>query len=205
MPVTLSPTELTELICTRISHDLIGNIGAVSNAVELLEDDEQCAQEIKPILETSARTLASRLKFFRMAFGLNNVCPKTIDEIRKVAVDYLGTLGGRTTKIAIELEIAVPDLYKIVLPAIMMLSDVFVRSGTISVMQNKDGMTFEAVSDAPLSLPKLAALSKALEGVMSEENPSQTAPALYLVQFLADKNVKLSFSYETDRAVLIIA
>lgn len=28
--------KLSELICTRISHDLIGNIGAVANAAELL-------------------------------------------------------------------------------------------------------------------------------------------------------------------------
>ena len=31
----LSETELAEFICTRISHDVIGNVGAVSNAVEI--------------------------------------------------------------------------------------------------------------------------------------------------------------------------
>ena len=36
----LSETELAELICTRISHDVIGNVGAVSNAVELLEEGD---------------------------------------------------------------------------------------------------------------------------------------------------------------------
>ena len=32
--------NISELICTRISHDLIGNIGAFANAVELLEDED---------------------------------------------------------------------------------------------------------------------------------------------------------------------
>lgn len=36
----ISSSALSEIICTRISHDLIGNIGAVSNAVELLEDGD---------------------------------------------------------------------------------------------------------------------------------------------------------------------
>ena len=35
----LSQTELSELICTRLSHDLIGSIGAVASALELMEED----------------------------------------------------------------------------------------------------------------------------------------------------------------------
>ena len=35
----LSETELAELICTRISHDVIGNVGAVSNACLLYTSD----------------------------------------------------------------------------------------------------------------------------------------------------------------------
>ena len=36
----IAATKLSQIICTRISHDLIGNIGAVSNAVELLEEGD---------------------------------------------------------------------------------------------------------------------------------------------------------------------
>ena len=62
-----------ELICTRLSHDIVGNIGAVANAVELLEEgDMDFIDDIKSILGVSSKNLASRLKFFRMAFGLNN-------------------------------------------------------------------------------------------------------------------------------------
>ena len=47
--------QLSELICTRISHDLIGNIGAVGNAVELLEDgDMDFLDDIKSILQISS-------------------------------------------------------------------------------------------------------------------------------------------------------
>ena len=60
---------VSELICTRISHDIIGNIGAVSNASELLEEgDIEFLDDIKSILKTSAFNLSSRMKFFRMAF-----------------------------------------------------------------------------------------------------------------------------------------
>ena len=38
MPDDLHPCDFAELVCTRFSHDLIGNIGAVDNAVEILDD-----------------------------------------------------------------------------------------------------------------------------------------------------------------------
>ena len=40
MENTLSVSEISDLVCTRISHDLIGKIGAVSYAVELLEEGD---------------------------------------------------------------------------------------------------------------------------------------------------------------------
>ena len=45
-------TKLAEVISTRISHDLIGNIGAIGNAVELLEEgDMDFLSDIKNILK----------------------------------------------------------------------------------------------------------------------------------------------------------
>ena len=49
----LSQTELSELICTRLSHDLIGSIGAVASALELMEEDGGTPDEdTKKILHT---------------------------------------------------------------------------------------------------------------------------------------------------------
>lgn len=65
MENTLSVSEISELVCTRISHDLIGNIGAVSNAVELLEEgDMDFMDDIRSILKVSSGVLTARLKFF---------------------------------------------------------------------------------------------------------------------------------------------
>lgn len=86
--------NISELICTRISHDLIGNIGAFANAVELLEDeDDDFIDEIKNTLKTSSEVLTARLKFFRMAFGLTNANLENIETVKKVTEDYLQTLN----------------------------------------------------------------------------------------------------------------
>lgn len=200
----LSSTELTEMICTRLSHDLIGNIGAVANAVELLEDDPDCVPEIKPILETSAQTLTARLKFFRLAFGLDNACPREINEVKNITKKYLATIGNRQSPIQLDFRAVTTGLYKIILPAVMVLGDVFIRGGALKVVERPDGISFEANSDAALSESKLRTYLEVLKGNLPEENPSQTAPLLYLQSRLAGKNVQINLSFDQHRATLNI-
>ena len=53
---------ISEIVATRLSHDLIGNIGAVANAVELLnEGDEDDREGIGNILSFGSKVLRRRL------------------------------------------------------------------------------------------------------------------------------------------------
>ena len=97
-------TEIAEIISTRISHDLIGNIGAVGNAVELLEEgDMDFLDDIKSILKISSGVLNSRMKFFRMAFGLSNANLEDSLVVEKTIRDYLSTLGNKNFPIELDL------------------------------------------------------------------------------------------------------
>ena len=88
-------TKLAEVISTRISHDLIGNIGAIGNAVELLEEgDMDFLSDIKNILKISSSVLSNRLKFFRMAFGLENSNIEDAIQVEKVSQAYIKTIGS---------------------------------------------------------------------------------------------------------------
>ncbi len=62
--------DLTALIGSRICHDLISPIGAISNGLELLMmDGAQSGPEMVLISESVANANA-RIRFFRVAFGL---------------------------------------------------------------------------------------------------------------------------------------
>ena len=130
--------EIAELVCTRISHDLAGGIGTVSNALELWEDDPEDVLSIKPLLESSAQILAARMKFFRMAFGLKNAAPKKTDDLNVVIEDYLATIGNAKMPITMESNVQNVSYYKIMMLSIMALADVFVRGGKIKAVENVD-------------------------------------------------------------------
>ncbi len=197
--------ELSELICTRISHDLIGNIGAVANAVELMDEDPEAIDDAKPILSISSKVLTARLKFFRLAFGLNNTGVKTIAEITAPAEEYIATVGSRTAPIKLNFNISTPALYKIVMLGIMVMSDVFIRGGELSISETVNGLTFTADSQSALSAGKLAVMQKVLNAEMPAENPAQSAPLIYMMRLLNDTPVKITVSYTEKQAVLQIA
>ncbi len=196
--------QISELICTRISHDLIGNIGAVANAVELLDDDPESVSDVKPILEISSKVLSSRLKFFRLAFGLNNAIVKNVEELNLIATDYLQTLGNRSFPIQLNLQIKTPQLYKITLLSIMILSDVFIKGGTITATEKDNGIEFTANSENPLSVSKLNTLQSCLEGHISDENPAQNAPLIYMQDILTRSNISIKLSFTDYQASLQI-
>lgn len=197
--------ELSELICTRISHDLIGNIGAVANAVELMDEDPEAIDDAKSILSISSKVLTARLKFFRLVFGLNNTGVKTIAEITAPAEEYIATVGSRTSPIKLNFNISTPALYKIVMLGIMVMSDVFIRGGELSISETVNGLTFTADSQSALSAGKLAVMQKVLNAEMPAENPAQSAPLIYMMRLLNDTPVKITVSYTEKQAVLQIA
>ncbi|MBR6409238.1 MAG: hypothetical protein IKS23_03240 [Alphaproteobacteria bacterium] len=200
----ISPTLITELVCTRISHDLIGNIGAISNAMELWDDDPSDLGDLKPLLEGSSKTLSARLKFFRLAFGLKNAAPKELSELNSIIDAYLASIGNPQMPIKMKSGVANVSLYKIVMLAVMGLSDVFVRGGQIIVDETDEGLSFEAVSDFELSASKLENINKAIKGVLPDDNPALLAPIVYLSSLINEVGVKLILEYQTKRAVLSV-
>lgn len=93
MPDTL---DLVALLGSRICHDLISPIGAISNGVELLMmDGGKMGPEIALIAESVANANA-RIRFFRVAFGIAGENQRIgRPEVQSILADL--TRGGRLT------------------------------------------------------------------------------------------------------------
>lgn len=66
-----SQTDLAALLCSRLCHDMLSPVGALSNGLELLADEQDPEMRAKcvELMEQSAKTSTDKLKFFRLAFG----------------------------------------------------------------------------------------------------------------------------------------
>ena len=125
--------SLSQLIFTRISHDLSGAIGAVYNGTELLKDDPDFVGEAADLIQSSAKDLMARTRFFRQTFGL----PKDVDDTTK---DYL-----KTFSLPFELNGVCTDNLQRVL--IMMLTDYFYKGATFEVAHHKLTATGKELKD----------------------------------------------------------
>ena len=91
--------RLTELLCSRLCHDLISPLGAITNGVELIaEGDKGALDDAIGLIGASARQGASRLAYFRLALGAGGTEAGTaFGTIRKAIDDHF---AERKLKIA---------------------------------------------------------------------------------------------------------
>ena len=188
-------TEVTELVCTRISHDLIGNIGVVSNAVELLEEgDMEFMDDIRSILKVSSGVLTARLKFFRMAFGMSNTNLEKLDLVEKTTVDYLRTLGNINYPINLNMRLANWQLSRMSMLAIMILADIFIKGGSIEVREETGRLVIMATGDN-LSSEKMGIITDIVNEKLIERT-AQYAPVFYLMELLSKFKLRLNIIKE---------
>lgn len=87
------------LLCSRLCHDLISPVGAFTNGLEILgdENDPEMRQQVIELLELSASQTSNRLQFFRLAFGAAGGFGETVamDAARDAAMAYFS--GGKVT------------------------------------------------------------------------------------------------------------
>lgn len=184
--MTTDPLELASLLCSRLCHDMLSPVGALSNGLELLaeERDPEMRQRCFELLEQSARTSADKLKFFRLAFGaaggFGDMVP--LDESRAV-IDALVSHNGRVqVNWALAGDVLPKPAVKVLLNLSLIGIEALVRGGTLDIgAELRDGASEIVVRAAG---PKIAfdqTVGRALQGQLAEgELSSRTAPAVML-------------------------
>ncbi len=190
---------ISELLCTRISHDLAGSIGAVANAVELLEEgDMEFLDDIKSILKTSSQNLSNRMKFFRLAFGLKNTNLDDTNMVKTITKNYLSTIGNKDFPLALAWNITNIKNNRAAMLMTMIAADMLIRGGTINLYDNDKKIIAEFSKTLKISTEKLDKLKTILEDG-GDITDATTTPLLVL----QSDNSKL-YVNETNDTVLLI-
>ncbi len=85
--------ELVSLLCSRLCHDLVSPVGAVTNGLEVLADeaDAEMQEMAMRLITQSADRAAHRLQFARLAYGSSGGPDGMVDmgEAKKVTAAVL--------------------------------------------------------------------------------------------------------------------
>lgn len=71
MAEEVSALELAALLCSRVCHDVISPVGAITNGLEVLADDDDPEMRVHAmdLITKSAAQASAKLQFARLAFG----------------------------------------------------------------------------------------------------------------------------------------
>ena len=186
------PLVLASQLCSRLCHDMLSPVGALSNGLELLADekDPQMRQRCFELLEQSARTSAAKLKFFRLAYGAGGGFGEqiSIDEPKAV----IETLAADAKRIELNWQIAAPTLSKTGAKVMLNLAhiglDALVRGGTLDIgAEDRDDATEIVVRAAGAKIAFDQTIGDALAGRMDPaELTGRTAPA-HVLAMIAER------------------
>ena len=181
------PLLLASQLCSRLCHDMLSPVGALSNGLELLADekDPQMRQRCFELLEQSARTSAAKLKYFRLAYGAAGGFGEQVSIDEPKAAD--------AKRVQLRWQVAAPTLSKSAAKVMLNLAhiglDALVRGGTLDIgVEERDDVT-EIVVRA--TGPKIAfdpTIGDALGGRLDPaELSGRTAPA-HLLSLIAERS-----------------
>ncbi|HWJ59674.1 MAG TPA: histidine phosphotransferase family protein [Sphingomicrobium sp.] len=133
----MNSIDLASLLCSRLCHDLMSPVGALSNGIELMVDetDPDMRERCLELLTDSARVTANKLKFFRLAFGAAGGFGDDVDTGEAEAV--LRGLFGAERRIelgwAVETGKLPKGAVKLLLNLAMLAGDALVRGGRLDI------------------------------------------------------------------------
>ncbi|GAB4142986.1 MAG: hypothetical protein Tsb0016_11740 [Sphingomonadales bacterium] len=138
--------DFAAILCSRLCHDLVSPVGALANGIEILaeEEDPDIRAQVLTLLEDSARQTASRLQFFRLAFGAGGGFGAQVDlrEARK-ATDALLEKSKVKALWQHDEGLLPKDAVKLVLNLLLLASETMVRGGELNISVRQQAGTIQ--------------------------------------------------------------
>ena len=190
--MTTSSVDLASLLCSRLCHDLLSPVGALTNGLELLADEKDPEMRARcfELLEQSARISTDKLKFFRLAFGAAGGFGEQVAVEEPYAL--IAALVGNNGRITLNWAVREPALPKGAVKMLLNLAavgiDALPRGGSLDVGAELRGSACEiAIRAAGQKVAFDENIGRALNGTLPlTELSSRTAPA-HMMHLLASE------------------
>ncbi len=206
---TPSPSiDLAALLCSRLCHDMLSPVGALSNGLELLADetDPEMRKRCFELLEQSAKISADKLKFFRLAFGaaggFGDMIP--VQEPQALVDALVGNNGRITVKWAFGGDELPKAAVKVLLNLSLIGIEALVRGGTLEIgAELRSGASEIVVRATGAKVVFDATIGEALDGSLpAADLSSRTAPAAMVRELAESLGGGVQFAFTEEALVL---
>ncbi|PCG15539.1 MULTISPECIES: histidine phosphotransferase family protein [Sphingomonas] len=206
--MTISPVDFASLLCSRLCHDLLSPIGAMSNGLELLADETDPAMRTRclELLSESARASANKLKFFRLAFGAAGGFGDRVDmrEARGAVEGLLAENKRLTLHWAVEEPELPKAAVKVLLNLALIAGDTLVRGGTVTIGTEEGEHTTEIVlrAEGPRVILDPDLRATLTDGSGGESVTPRAAAAFLVHAIVADAGGSVMVTDPVDNTLL---
>ena len=203
--------RLVELVAARISHDLVGPVGATVNGIELLSDGEAADPEVVRLIGQSARQASRRLQVFRAIYGTAGALPAGAPFAAASGLLAAMLEGEKVASAAWSGDPALEASAgragaRVTLLAAFLLVEALPRGGEINVAAKQvDGTARIEVSGLGTGARFFEEVQSALAGkVPVDELTAKSAPAEILRRLAAGIGGQLGVASERDKLMISI-
>ncbi len=132
----ITSLDLAALLASRVCHDIISPVGAITNGLEVLEEEnsEEMRSFAMDLIKKSARQASAKLQFARLAFGAAGSAGAEIDlgDAENVARGYMA--GEKANLEWTAVRVLMPkNKVKLLLNLLLIATHAVPRGGTIHV------------------------------------------------------------------------
>ena len=129
--------RVSELLCSRLCHELVSPVGAINNGIELIEElGDDIAGEAMSLVAQSGHRAAAVLALYRLAYGAAGAASSGhLNEMRDIAERYLshGKCALDWTIIDASRVSLPTGTVKLILNLVVLAEDALTYGGTVSV------------------------------------------------------------------------
>ncbi len=152
--------RLTGLLCSRLCHELAGPVGAINNGIEMIEEfDDSMLPDALPLIGSSAKLVAARISFYRMAYGAaGTLAIMSLEDIKELAIPYFAE--SRIDLVWPAMDVSIPEFEngwgRLVLNLLPLAADTLPRGGTLSTSIEAQSAGIRIIVNAEGEAPRIA-------------------------------------------------
>ncbi|KWV92171.1 histidine phosphotransferase family protein [Erythrobacter sp. YT30] len=203
-----SQTDLAALLCSRLCHDMLSPVGALSNGLELLADETDPAmrENVVELLEQSAKISTDKLRFFRLAFGAAGGFGEAVPV--EEAQEVIAALASDAKKVELNWAIQSSSLPKPAVKVMLNLAQIaleaLVRGGTLDIgAELRDGNVEIVARAAAEKIAFDEVIGRALHGELSHDEITSRTAAAHMIALLA-KEMGGGLQYQLADGALVL-